>query len=101
MKSRLPLLLIVAALSLSACPKLPEPSGCTPHAYRCAPNPAAEAAGDHPEVCSASQRWTRIGDVGCQAIPPGTARCVVEEGLAFCATPAPVAPAPVAPTPSV
>lgn len=99
MKSALPLLLVLS-LSLAACPQLPAPSGCTVHSYRCAPNPPAEPPGSHPEVCSASQRWTRIGDVGCQAIPPGTARCVVEEGLAFCANPAPSPPLPSGPVPS-
>lgn len=93
MRLRPPLLLTVLAAALAACPHLPEPSGCRPRSYRCADNPADEPAGAHPEVCSASQRWTRIGDVGCQAIPPGTATCVVENGLAFCANPAAPAPA--------
>ncbi len=64
--------------------------------YRCAPNPAGEAPGSHPESCTNNQRWSRIGDIGCEAIPPGTARCVVEDGLAYCANPSAPA-APVAP----
>lgn len=57
----------------SGCPRLPAPSGCTPRSYRC--------VADHPEVCSASQRWTRIGDLPCADVG---AVCVVLDGLARC-----------------
>lgn len=56
---------MLAVLAMG-CPRLPPVSGCDPGSYRC--------AGDRPEVCSATQRWTAIGDVGCQTVG---AVCVV------------------------
>lgn len=61
-------------LALAGCPRLPPVSGCTPGAQRC--------AGDAPEVCSASHRWHRAGDVPCGAV--GGA-CATDGGVAYCA----------------
>lgn len=36
---------------LTGCPRLPPPSGCTPHDTRCSTTGV-------PEVCSSTQRWT-------------------------------------------
>ena len=70
-----PVPLVVLMLLVAGChPRLPPVSGCTPGAQRC------EA--DGPEVCSASQRWHRAGDVTCAAV--GGA-CVVRNGIAVCA----------------
>ena len=70
-------LVILAAVGLvgvTACPRLPPVSGCTPGAQRC--------EGDRPEVCSATRRWHPVGDVPCSAVG---GVCVV--GLAaHCAT---------------
>jgi hypothetical protein len=57
-------LMVAAALAgvvgLAACPRLPEQSDCTPGAQRC--------AGEQPQVCSGSSRWTPIGDISCREV---------------------------------
>lgn len=63
--------LLVAALA--ACPRLPPVAGCELGAQRC--------ESDRPEVCSASGRWHRVGDLPCAAV--GGA-CLVAGGRAFC-----------------
>jgi hypothetical protein len=68
---------LLAEIALLACPRLPEPSGCTPHAYRCQDG--------WPQVCSGSQRWTPIGDVACTDLH---AACILDDaGVARCALP--------------
>jgi hypothetical protein len=71
------LLLCIAALLagiVSACPRLPPVAGCTPGAQRC--------ERDTPEVCSATQRWHRAGDLPCSAVG---GVCAVHDGIARCA----------------
>lgn len=50
-------LFILVAMTLAGCPKLPPPDGCTPRSSTC--------LADRPYVCSASQRWTPVGDTTC------------------------------------
>lgn len=66
-------LLWLLVASLVACPRLPPVSGCELGAQRC--------ESDRPEVCSASGRWHRVGDLPCAAV--GGA-CLVAGGRAFC-----------------
>lgn len=66
-------LLWLLVASLAACPRLPPVSGCELGAQRC--------ESDRPEVCSASGRWHRVGDLPCAAV--GGA-CVVVGPRAFC-----------------
>lgn len=54
-------LVAVAGYTLRCRPNLPPVSGCTPYARRC-------SADGYTEVCSASQRWHRDGDVPCSRI---------------------------------
>ena len=51
---------LAGAVGLAACPRLPEQSDCTPGAQRC--------AGDQPQVCSGSSRWTPVGDISCHEV---------------------------------
>lgn len=67
-------MLLIGLALLVGCPRLPEPSGCTPHVYRC--------ESDRPQVCSATQRWTPIGDLRCAEVQ---AVCAVADGVASCA----------------
>jgi hypothetical protein len=60
----------ILSLALAACPRLPEPSGCTPSATRC--------ENGTPEVCSQTQRWT--------AVELNAARCGTTPGAVCCAT---------------
>lgn len=73
--------LLPCLFALAACPALPPPSGCTPHAYACRVPPGGTVP--QPAVCSASQRWTPIGD-GC---PAGTVCTLSTDRVALCATP--------------
>jgi len=66
--------LILLALLLSACPRLPPVSGCNPGAQAC--------LADAPHICSTSQRWQRAGDLACSAVG---GVCAVLEGRAYCA----------------
>lgn len=68
-------LMILVALAVAACPRLPPVSGCAPTSQRCSP------AGT-PEVCSASQRWEPAGSVTCAAVG---AVCVLDGVVAHCA----------------
>lgn len=54
------LLALVGAVGLSACPRLPEQTDCTPGDQRC--------FDDQPQVCSGSSRWTPIGDISCRNV---------------------------------
>ena len=65
-------LLLASLCLLLAC--LPPPDGCTPHAYSC--------AGDRPRVCSATARWTFVGDLPCGSV--GGACALDDAGLARC-----------------
>ena len=66
--------LILLALLLSACPRLPPVSGCNPGAQACLANA--------PHICSTSQRWQRAGDLACSAVG---GVCIVTSGRAYCA----------------
>lgn len=68
-------LLAALAVCLWGCPRLPPQSGCDLGAQRC--------ASDHPEVCSASGRWHRVGDLACASVGGS---CLTSEGRAFCGT---------------
>lgn len=48
----------LSGFALQCRPNLPPVSGCTPYTRRCTPD-------GRTEVCSASQRWHRDGDVPC------------------------------------
>jgi len=54
------LLALVGALGLAACPRLPEQTDCAPGQQRC--------AGEQPQVCSGSSRWTPLGDISCSDV---------------------------------
>jgi hypothetical protein len=66
--------LILLALLLAGCPRLPPVSGCNPGAQAC--------LADAPHVCSTSQRWERAGDLACSAVG---GVCSVVGGRAYCA----------------
>ena len=66
--------LILLALLLLACPRLPPVSGCNPGAQACLANA--------PHICSTSQRWQRAGDLACAAVG---GVCSVVGGRAYCA----------------
>lgn len=68
-------LLAALAVCLWGCPRLPPQSGCDLGAQRC--------ASDHPEVCSASGRWHRVGDLACASVGGS---CLTSGGRAFCGT---------------
>ena len=55
---------------IAGCPpmRLPEPSNCQPWSSRC-------SATGQPQVCSATRRWTPVGDIPCAQALAG-ARCV-------------------------
>lgn len=65
---------IVAGALLAGCPRNPPVSGCQPEAQTC--------INDRPHVCSASQRWHRVGDIDCSAVG---GVCTVLGGRAYCA----------------
>lgn len=48
---------LAGAVGLAACPRLPEQTDCVPGQQRC--------AGEQPQVCSGSSRWTPLGDISC------------------------------------
>jgi len=54
-------LVALSAYVLRCTPHLPPVSGCTPYARRC-------SADGYTELCSASQRWHRDGDVPCSRL---------------------------------
>lgn len=66
---------------LCGCPafRLPPVSDCAPFTTRC-------SAAGQPEVCSATRRWTPVGDMTCAEAQPG-AVCVAPDdaGVAHCA----------------
>lgn len=64
---------IVAGALCVGCPRNPPVSGCQPEAQTC--------IGDRPHVCSASQRWHRVGDIDCSAVG---GVCTVLGGRAYC-----------------
>lgn len=73
-----PAILVTALLwaaigALAGCPRLPPQSGCAPETQRC--------DGDFREVCSATGRWHRAGDLSCAAVGGS---CLVAQGRAFC-----------------
>ena len=65
---------MLLALLLAGCPRLPPVSGCNPGAQAC--------LADAPHVCSTSQRWERAGDLACAAVG---GVCSVLDGRAYCA----------------
>ncbi len=67
-------LLAVAGVVATGCPRLPPVSGCNPMAQAC--------IADRPHVCSASQRWQSAGDLACSAVG---GVCAVANGRAYCA----------------
>ena len=64
---------ILAGALCVGCPRNPPVSGCQPEAQTC--------IGDRPHVCSASQRWHRVGDIDCSAVG---GVCTVLGGRAYC-----------------
>lgn len=67
-------LLAVAGVVATGCPRLPPVSGCNPMAQAC--------IADRPHVCSASQRWQPAGDLACATVG---GVCAVASGRAYCA----------------
>lgn len=51
---------LAGAVGLAACPRLPEQTDCVPGQQRC--------AGEQPQVCSGSSRWTPLGDISCSDV---------------------------------
>lgn len=65
---------LALSVTLSGCPHLPAPSGCSPSTSTC--------IDDRPQVCSGTQRWSAVGDATCASL--GAVCCMTADGVHAC-----------------